>query len=355
MNIENEVDFIIVGQGLAGSALALQLTDRGQKVCVFDEPDKNHSSTVAAGLFNPITGRVMTKTWKADLLFPFLMDFYSKAEKLLVKRFFYPLSLYRPFISIQEQNEWMGKSAAPGMQSYLSQVLIKSQFGHHVYDDFGGLLLSQCGYLDTNAFIDSVRENLIAQHSFVQGHFVDSDLILHKDIVVYKNVSAKKIIFCNGYEALKNRYFDWLPFRPLKGETIHVQLDHEFNCIYNRGVYVVPAGKTGLYKVGATYNTKDLSTSVTPEGKAELVGKLNELLKLPYKITTQNWGIRPSTADRKPFLGGHPLEKNVVIFNGLGTKGVSLAPYFAHQLAEWLIGKGEIDKEVDIKRFKYKK
>ena len=355
MNTEKEVDFIIVGQGLAGSALALELMKNDRKVFVFDEPNKNHSSAVAAGLFNPITGRVMTKTWKADLLFPFLIDFYLQAEKLLSSHFFFPMQLYRPFISVHEQNEWMGKSAEPGMESYLKKILTHSEFGNHVYDDFGGLLLSQCGYVDTNSFIDAVRENLLTKEAFAREHFLEKELILQEDYVQYKNLKAKKIIFCNGNESRNSKFFGWLPFRPLKGETIHVNINAEFNCIYNRGVYVVPTRQRGVYKVGATYNTKDFTAVNTPEGLTELTDKLNELIKLPYEVTTQNWGIRPSTADRRPFLGCHPQEKNVAIFNGLGTKGVSLAPYFANQLTNWLLTTGSIDKEVDIKRFKFKK
>lgn len=355
MDTEKEIDFIIVGQGLAGSVLALELMKREKKIFVFDEPDKNHSTVVAAGLFNPITGRVMSKTWKADLLFPFLIDFYSSAEKKLGVRFFYPMPLYRPFISVQEQNEWMGKSTAPGMQPYLNQVIVQSKFGNHVYDDFGGLMLSQCGYVDTNLFINSVRENLLSKESLSKEHFMESGLLVDEGFVRYKNLKANKIIFCNGSESMKSQFFGWLPFNPLKGETILVKMDHEFDCIYNRGVYVVPTGVTGLYRVGATYNTKDLTESVTQQGKIELADKLSELMKVPFEVTTQNWGIRPSTADRRPFLGSHPEEKNVVIFNGLGTKGVSLAPYFANQLVNWLLGQGGIDQEVDIGRCKFKK
>ena len=141
----------------------------------------------------------------------------------------------------------------------------------------------------------------------------------------------------------------------MKGETIHVKVDRELDCIYNRGVYIVPSGVNGLYKVGATYNTRDFSESITPEGRNELRDKLNELIKLPFEITTQDWGIRPSTADRRPFLGCLPAEEKIVIFNGLGTKGVSLAPYFANQLVSWLLGEGVIDKDVDISRCKLKK
>lgn len=355
MNAEREVDFIIVGQGLAGSVLALELLQRGKKVFVYDEPDKNHSSVVAAGLFNPITGRVMTKTWKADLLFPFLIDFYAKAEKRLGARFFYPMPLYRPFINIQEQNGWMGKSAEQGMQSYIDKILLNSEFGEQVHDDFGGLLLAQCGYVDTNSFIQSVRQNLLIQESFCSEYFTENELVLDQDYIQHKMIKAKKIIFCNGCESIGSNFFGWLPFKPLKGETIHVKVDRELDCIYNRGVYIVPSGVNGLYRVGATYNTRDFSESITPEGRNELRDKLNELIKLPFEITTQDWGIRPSTADRRPFLGCLPAEEKIVIFNGLGTKGVSLAPYFANQLVSWLLGEGVIDKEVDISRCKLKK
>ena len=203
MNIEQEVDFIIVGQGLAGSVLSLELMKRDKKILVFDQPDKNNSSTVAAGLFNPITGRIMSKTWKADLLFPFLMDFYSEAEKMLSAHFFHPMSIYRPFISVQEQNEWMGKSTDAGMQPYLKQIVTQSQFGNQVYDDFGGLLLSQCGYVDTNLFITAVRKSLIAKESFRQDCFMESEFVVDSNSVSYKESTAAKIIFCNGNEGLK--------------------------------------------------------------------------------------------------------------------------------------------------------
>src|SRR5258708_21923737 len=92
--IKIKVDHIIVGQGLAGSCLAIQLLNRGKKIMVFDEPEKNRASKVAAGLFNPVTGKRMTKSWKADEIFPCLFQFYSEAEKLLSNKFFHLLPIY---------------------------------------------------------------------------------------------------------------------------------------------------------------------------------------------------------------------------------------------------------------------
>jgi glycine/D-amino acid oxidase-like deaminating enzyme len=77
------------------------------------------------------------------------------------------------------------------------------------------------------------------------------------------------------------------------------------------------------------------------EARMELDQKLMELIIIPYRVTAQDWGFRPTTPDRRPILGSMPDSENVVIFNGLGTKGVSLAPYFSAQLCDWLIGSGQ--------------
>jgi len=122
MSSYRKIDYLIVGQGLAGTCLALQLIKRKKSVLVFDEPEKNRASSVAAGLFNPVTGKMMTKTWKADKLFPYLHSFYSEAEELLKSKFYYPFPLYRPFISAEEQNEWMGKSTEAGMMEYIDKT-----------------------------------------------------------------------------------------------------------------------------------------------------------------------------------------------------------------------------------------
>jgi glycine/D-amino acid oxidase-like deaminating enzyme len=107
-----------------------------------------------------------------------------------------------------------------------------------------------------------------------------------------------------------------------------------------------------MYKVGATYDLSNLAEGNTTSGKIELQTKVSELLSVPFETTHQNWGIRPSTIDRRPLLGEHPEMKNILIFNGLGTKGVSLAPYFSGQLTQHLLDEGKLDKEANINRVK---
>jgi glycine/D-amino acid oxidase-like deaminating enzyme len=350
MHIKTKVDYIIVGQGLAGSCLALDLINRGKRLVVIDEPSENHSSTVAAGLFNPITGKFLKKSWMAEKLFPALFQFYGEAEKQLNQKFLHSIPIYRPFESIEEQNNWMGKSESPTVKTFVKEIHTSAQWPHQVHNPFGGLLIQQCGYLNVNQFMKAVRDFLTANDSFLQGKIRFEELKITDTSVEYGNWEAEKIIFCEGTAVAHNPYFHWVPLRPMKGEVLVIDLLTDPEVIYNRGVYIVP-DQGARHNVGATYQQPPFENEITDAGRAELVSKLNDLVALPYNVVGQKWGIRPTSPDRRPMLGAHPVHKNAVIFNALGTKGVSLAPYFATHLAHWLTHPAEIIKEVNIQRF----
>lgn len=349
MKTNTTFDYIIIGQGLAGSCLALQLLQRGKKILVIDRTYENTATQVAAGLFNPITGRKMSKTWMADTLFPYLYEFYKQAEKLTGSTFFHPMMLYRPFVSIEEQNEWMGKSIDTSLSAYVEAIHASPIEAHNVKNDFGGLMLKQCGYLHTQKFSGAVRSYIQQSSTLLEEDFAEKELKIKADFVRYKEHQAKKIIFCQGESTLSGKLFSWLPISPLKGETLTIQTTEEVSKIYNRGVYLVP----DIWKVGATYQFNDTTRACTEEGRQELIEKLNELVCFSYKVVNQSWGMRPTTPDRRPILGPHPDHGSIVIFNGLGTKGVSLAPYFSGVLAGWLENEVPINKEVDIHRYKH--
>lgn len=349
MDSSASFDYIIVGQGLAGSCLALQLIGKGKRILVIDQYDEHSATQVAAGLFNPVTGRVMSKTWKADLLFPYLHDFYTHAEELTGEKFFYQMPLYRPFISVEEQNEWMGKSTNVEFADYIDTIQTKTVTPELVNNPYGGLTLKRCGYLNTQNFTRAVQHYVVQHGTVINQAFNEADLTFLAQGVQYLTYRADKIIFCQGVKALTGKLFSWLPIRPLKGETLTLQTNQPISTIYNRGVYVVP----DIWKVGATYQPTDLSHSITEAARQELEEKLDDLISFPYEVITQSWGIRPTTPDRKPILGPHPEYANAIIFNGLGTKGVSLAPYFSGVLAGWLENNVPINKEVDIERYKH--
>lgn len=351
MEKDREVDLIIIGQGLAGSALAIQSLRYNYRLLVIDQPKKNHSSRVAAGLFNPVTGRKMSKTWLADELFPYLHRFYTDVEDLTGRQFFFPLPVYRAFGTVEEQNEWMIRSTEEAYLAYISSVSSGPGFGDRVKDECGGIMLQQCGYVDTVAYLASVRDHLIDRDFYEEGEFEPQRLEVLQGGVRYGTTTARRIVFCQGVGNAANPWFGYLPIRPLKGEFLSIQCEWEKSVILNRGVYMVPGRGPGQWRVGATFNREDALPEPTSAARRELSRKLEGLVRMPYSIAGQEWGFRPTTPDRRPILGAHPRHDALLVFNGLGTKGVSLAPYFSEVMIRWLEGKGTINAEADVSRF----
>ncbi len=346
-----KVDYIIVGGGIAGCTLAYHLVQLNKSVIIYDKPNSQSASRVAAGLYNPITGRKMIKTWKADLLFPYLNKFYKEVEAHANQRFLIEKEIYRPFHSVEEQNEWMSRSVDESYIPYINSIHKKSQSDQYI-DPYGGISLANAGYLDVKLYLQSIRTILDKKGVVICGEQLEvNDLVISLNSIAYKNQEAKGLIFCDGSNSLNNKFFSWLPYKLVKGEILEIEADlSETNRIINRGVFVIPKTKN-RFRVGATYENYDLTLEPSEKGKNEIEVKLKELINVHYKIVSHLVGIRPATKDRKPFIGMHPNLNKVGIFNGLGAKGVSQAPYFANQFARFLVNQSELDQEIDIRRY----
>ena len=344
------VDYLVVGAGIAGSVLARQLLEMGKRVMVIDEPSLSNSSKVAGGLYNPITGRKMVKTWNGDVLFEYLDGFYREWENDLDESFFYSIPIYRPFFSIEEQNEWMAKSIEPAYIPYIAGINQKPFCEDEVQNPYGGILLNKSGYLDTATLLKSFRAYLVKSGLLLESQFNPNKLQKMGGNYTYEGIDFRHLVFCDGHLSTTNPWFSWLPYRPVKGELLFIKSSVMPRVIYNRGVFVIPLG-SGMCKCGSTYDHGQLDEIPTIAAKSELIDRVKSLVNFDFEVIAQKAGIRPATKDRKPFVGRHFEERNVWIFNGLGAKGVSLAPYYARQLALHMEENGALDDEVNIERF----
>lgn len=290
----------------------------------------------------------MVKTWMADELFPGLPMYYNDLEKRLNAKFHYELPIYRPFVSVEEQNDWLGNSSKPHYQTYISEVKTSTFLQYNISNPYGGIMLSKTGYLDLPVFLDTVKEYLENKGLYRQEMFDSNHMKIENTNISYKDISAEKVIFCEGTQATNNIFFETLKFRPVKGEVIDVELDFPSNLIVNRGVFMIP--RSGYVRVGATYDNHNLDLKVTKNGINTLKEKLGKIYQGEYRIIRSWAGIRPATFDRRPYIGFHSEKNNVGIFNGFGTKGVSLVPYFAKLLVENMLSGKELISEVRIDR-----
>ncbi|MFT4738740.1 MAG: glycine oxidase [Cyclobacteriaceae bacterium] len=347
-----KVDVIIVGQGLAGTCVAARLLQLGKEVMILDPFDGKGASHAAAGLFNPVTGRKMVKTWKANELFEGLADFYQSLESLFEAHFFHEMPIYRPFFSIEDQNDWVGADQDKMYADFIQAVLTRPIGIDGLQDVHGGLMLKNSGYVDLPLMISAARAYFMQRGKIIRATFDENLLIQEGRSWLYNDglqpIAADWVIDCTGVSASKSKLWNGLRFKPVKGEWIDIDVDLKENLIVNRGVFMIP--KTGFLRVGATYDHDVLDSEPSEKARNELKRRLEKILIGDYRILDQKAGVRPATFDRRPFVGVHGQLGGLAMLNGLGAKGVTLAPYFSKLLCEQLFLNRPMIKEVDVNR-----
>jgi glycine/D-amino acid oxidase-like deaminating enzyme len=343
-----KTDFEIVGWGIAGATMAWQMYFSKNTFMVFDSTT-NYSSRTAAGIINPIVFKRLTKSWQADSLIPYAELFYRRVEKTLTAKVIEPKNIYKVFTTIEDENEWLTKQVDNRFEQYLDSVPAEDKIGN-VTAKFGYGVVKTIGNLNTKKYLELSKAFFLEQGIEFRDEKFDFESFDDKKSK-YKNESVKNIIFCEGYDVLNNPYFKYLPLKPTHGETLIIETeDFNFEHILSKNIYVVPLGGN-KYKVGATNNWKIKEAICTDKGKEEIIEKLEKFTDFKYKIVSQEAGIRPTVSDRRPLIGTHPNHKKLHIFNGLGTKGVMIAPFYSERLINAIEGDFALDHEVDIVRY----
>jgi glycine oxidase len=341
-------DYILVGGGLAGMAFAQTAWQNGKSVAIYDGLTAG-ASRIASGLYNPVVLKRLNAVADASEYLQSMEAFYPKVDDRLQIRSYFPLPLLRRFASVEEQNNWFEGCDQPRLQSYLSAEIVRDVHGIDGPFGFGKVL--HTGWLDTKKLLDEFWQHIPAGSRYIKESFDHSLLNITKEQVTYKSTTARHLVFAEGFTLSSNPYFNYLPLQGTKGELLHIKapgLDME--CAVKGGVFILPMGDD-KYKVGATYAWDDKTEIPTDAARTELIEKLDELIRVPYEIIDHKAGIRPTVKDRKPLLGTHSSFPRVHILNGLGTRGILLAPRLAQLLYDWIEKELPLPAQVDISRF----
>lgn len=348
-----KTDYILVGQGIAGSLLAYRLEKAGADYVVIDRGHEKSASHVAAGLMNPVTGKLLVKTWMADDLLPAAFRLYKELEDYLHVSILQPKKIIRLLTKPKEQNQWQLRLSMDEYSHYLSEIHPVESFqipGINIQHPVG--IITGGGATDISGLITHFRDRIKQKGALIESPFDRKQLSHTKDGVQYQSISAKGIIFCEGAGGMQNPLMNHIPFEPAKGEaiTIHLPGFKEENIIKSGGLFVVPLGKE-RYWAGSTYDWDFKDDEPTAIQKNSIINRLQKIINMPFDIISHRAAIRPSVKDRRPILGSLPAGKNIYVFNGLGTKGTTLAPYFSAMLAEHLINGYPLLPEVNVERF----
>tara|TARA_B100000530_G_scaffold156083_1_gene97963 strand:+ start:2786 stop:3835 length:1050 start_codon:yes stop_codon:yes gene_type:complete len=347
------VDFIIVGQGIAGTCFAFELIKHQKTFIIIDKAEDNTSSKVALGVYNPLILKWFTKVWKADEQISCFYKFYDEIQHFLQHTFIENEGIYKYLKTVYNQNMWLTKSASKHKVDYMSEKIFSIKQKGLINKKFYGLVKNS-GRVDIPLLLKLFKNYCVDKKIIIQENFNYEKLVVRKQEIYYNNIFSKNIIFCEGLKLFNNPYFKYLNLKPTKGEILSIYCKGlSLKNILHSRFLLIPLGND-YYSVGATYDWQNLDKICTTEAKAEIKSMLDKTLKLPYKIISQRSGIRPSTFDRRAILGSHSKHKNMYILNGLGSRGVLLSPYLSYSLINYIYYNCSLDTEIDIKRFENK-
>jgi glycine/D-amino acid oxidase-like deaminating enzyme len=343
-------DYIIIGGGLAGTILA-DFLSKQSSVVVFDKEAGKYGSKVAAGIYNPVTGRRMVKSWMVDTFAPFALDYYRNKEQEFNQKLIDVIDIQRLFHNEQQRNEWLERVDFDQLEEIIQEQIAPDEKNEFWYKEHGGVTTTTSWRLNTANYLDALHGAWLESDQLVNETIEYDDIKIDGQNIMVKGFKAKRLVFCEGWKIGFNPWFGYLPIRPNKGELLTIEAKGlDVTDMVQKRIFVLPIGEN-QYKVGATYDRENHDFLPTEEAKSWLIERLDNIIKVPYKILSQKAGIRPASIDRRPFVGEHPEIDNLFVFNGFGSKGVHQMPWSANHFVQVLEQGADLNSEMSIQRF----
>ena len=345
----DQADYLIVGQGLVGSILAYKLSQQNKRVVIVDKGSGNTASRQASGLINPITGRRFVKTWMIEELLPEARSFYKELSIRFNHSMYKETSLLKILHTNEQVNDFHIRRASEAYAKYLFEY--PHETPAPIQGGFGQAKIEPLLQIDIKLMMDDFYAYLKENINLQESEFEHLALKEFEDGYKYHKITAKKVVFAEGYKMRFNPYFNSLPIQFSKGEALIIECPNlNLDCVLNSKININPLGED-RYCIGSTYDWNDMVQKPTLEKKKYLLDALAAAIDAPFKVVEHKVGIRPTIVDRKPILGEHPTHKNMYVLNGLGTRGVMIAPYVAQQLFDFIEHKLPLNLEINSNRF----
>ena len=336
-------DVIIIGQGLAGTVLSATLQQRGKRVLVFDAPLPGRASEVAAGLVNPVALRRTVLTWRASELLAIAGAFYRDLGLRYDEVFWHPLPLVAIFPTAQEAGIWQLRISDPETGRFIRMDTTSDQALDALPQPYGRGIIDRCAWVDVRTMLAAQRAHLIAREELIERRVSPSEIEPTERGVRIGEHAAPLLVHCGGpFETVTGLV-------PVKGEGLTVRIPGlQLTKAVHRGVFVLPMGDD-IYRVGATFAWDDVWSGPSEGARHMLLDRLHRLVEREVEVLEHWCGVRPASKDRRPILGRTGAHE--AVFNGLGSRGVVLAPWCAQHLCDHLYDGAAIDPEASVDRY----
>jgi thiazole synthase len=338
MNSTSEI--LIVGGGVVGLAIAVDLQLRGAKVTLLVRDVAQAASRAAAGMLAPHAeaippGPFLDLCLRSRWLYP---EWSRKIEDLTgINTGYYPCGILAP---VYEQNP-------PLATNEVNKIWLDAN-AVHLYqpglgaDVVGGWWYPDDGQVDNRQLVTALQkaaENLgVEIRQGVEVHALQQKQGKVKSIYTSMGeLEAKIYILAAG---------SWigqlspLPVHPVKGQMAAVKMPPDQRLqrvLFGPQTYLVPR-RNGRLIIGATSEKVAWQTGNTPQGIKTLFDRATRLYPAlaDWEIEEIWWGFRPGTPDEFPILGRSDCD-NLILATGHYRNGILLAPVTASLIADLVI------------------
>ncbi len=324
-----QADYLIIGSGIAGTLLSYELILKGKSVIVIDDNSTQNASTVAGAVLNPVN----IKQWNLAIDYGQYISQALHTYESLQALLNIPVISEIPVIVF---NDDAGKKN-DAVATYIHPLSAEETKLTTTCFSSNSFLkkITPSWQIHSITLLSAWKKHLLSKSSFISGHFDAREVNFSKHSVVYKNISAEKIIFCEGASGINNLFFTDAPFTRNRGEALLLSIPElPQHNIYHSSIRLVPTNDQ-LFWCGSNYIWNYTNLDAGLEWQKQTVIKLKQWLKLPFTIEKHIVAERPTTAGQKPLMLVHD-QLPAAMFNGLGTRGFLIAPLLAKQFAEKL-------------------
>lgn len=343
-------DYLIVGQGLCGTWLSYYLIKYGASVLVFDPGTELSASAASAGMINPITGKRLARQWLGESLFPFLKEAYAEFSDVSGTPLISEMPIHQ-FFAGSEEAELFRQKAEEGNEYLHPHSLLKAESCFE--NRFGHGTIFPAWSVNVQSLLLGWRQKLQSQKRYVNEHFEWSDCRIVENRVTYREFTAKAVIDCSGAAAISNPYFKALPFALNKGEVLLAEIpDLPRDAVYKFGKRTIVPWSAGGFWVGSSFDWTFTDNRPTEEFRRSTQQILEHWLRVPFTLGKALSAIRPATVTRDAFAGFHPLYSQIGLFDGMGSKACSQAPYLAEMFAAHICKGTPLMDRTDLQQYR---
>lgn len=340
--------FVVIGGGLSGCSLALELLMRGEKVLLIHKAEDYTASNIAAGLINPIVPKTIKKTWNIDTIFPLIPIYYHQLEEILGQKIYFEYPCIQVHTHADDLVQWKKKWTDEDMKTIVSEQKSWQEPGIHASLAFSKV--NHTARVDVQAMCRSIIEIFQSKNQFLSEKFNFDDFDPENN--QYNGIRAEHFVFCEGAGVLSNPYFQQIPHIPVAGDILLCDihgLEHT-DVIYKKQQWLIPDSH-GHYFAGSNYHPGSMSAAPNQEDATQILENIQKWCSADIRMIKHLRGVRPTVQDRRPLLGKSLLSSNVHIYNGMGSKGCSLIAWLTPIMADYLIEGKVVPAETNVQRF----